>query len=64
MNDPVITTYQGRPCSVSKMTVGNTNFTVISVQSDHARETAYEKVKKLILSHSGDMTVFSADNSA
>ena len=31
------------------MTVGNTLFTVISVQSDSARETAFDKVKKLIL---------------
>ncbi|MBQ7736416.1 MAG: transposon-encoded TnpW family protein [Oscillospiraceae bacterium] len=44
-----ISTYQGRPCSVSEMTVGNTVFTVISVQSDHARETAYQKLKRLIL---------------
>ena len=39
-------TYEGRPCTVSEMAVGNTLFTVISVQSDFARETAFEKVKK------------------
>lgn len=32
------------------MTIGNTLFTVISVQSDAAKETAYNKVKNLILS--------------
>ncbi|MDO4853442.1 MAG: hypothetical protein Q4A88_08515 [Clostridia bacterium] len=42
-------TYEGRPCTVSEMAVGNTLFTVISVQSDSARETTFEKVKKLIL---------------
>lgn len=42
-------TYEGRPCTVSEMAVGNTRFTVISVQSDSAGETAFEKVKKLIL---------------
>ena len=31
------------------MKIGNTLFTVISVQSDAAKETAYNKVKKLIL---------------
>ena len=45
-------TYKGRPCRVSEMQVGNTLFTVISVQSDRAKETAYDKVKRLILDHS------------
>ena len=44
-----VSTYEGRPCTVSEMTVGNTLFTVISVQSDSARETAFEKIKRLIL---------------
>ena len=41
--------YNGRPCRVEEMQIGETLFTVISVQGDHAGETAYEKVKKLIL---------------
>ena len=45
-------TYKGRPCRVSEMQVGNTLFTVISIQSDRAKETAYDKVKRLILDHS------------
>lgn len=49
--DTAVSTYKGRPCVVSEMTVGNTLFTVISVQSDFARETAFEKVKKLILNN-------------
>ena len=44
-------TYNGKPCSASQMQVGNTFFTVISVQSDDAKETAYEKVKRLILAN-------------
>ena len=46
-------TYQGRPCRTEEMKIGNTLFTVISVQSDAAKETAYEKVKKLILNDPG-----------
>lgn len=42
-------TYHNKPCRSTKMTIGNTSFTVISVQSDAAKETAYDKVKKLIL---------------
>lgn len=52
MTNTSITSYKGRPCRSEEMMVGNTLFTVISVQSDQAKETAYDKVKKLILSHS------------
>ena len=45
----ISTTYKGRPCCSTEMTVGNTVFTVITVQSEQARETAYQKIKKLIL---------------
>ena len=47
-------TYNGKPCSKSTMQVGNTLFTVISIQSDSAKETAYEKVKRLILKGAKD----------
>ena len=43
------TSYRGRPCRSTEMTVGNTLFTVVSVQSENAKETAYEKLKRLIL---------------
>ncbi len=49
-------TYKGQPCRTEEVTVGNTIFTVISVQSENARETAYEKIKKLILNHSSDIS--------
>ncbi len=47
--DNAITTYKDRACRSSEMTIGNTTFTVISVQSDAAKETAYDKVKRLVL---------------
>jgi hypothetical protein len=45
--------HNGRPCRLSEMTVGNTIFTVVSVQSDSASETAYEKFRKRILDDVG-----------
>ena len=46
-----VRTHEGKPCRVSEMKVGATLFTVISVQSDSAKETAYDKVKKLIMNN-------------
>ncbi|MBQ0072226.1 MAG: hypothetical protein KBS81_10325 [Spirochaetales bacterium] len=46
--------HNGRPCRLSEMTVGNTIFTVVSVQSDSASETAYEKFRKRILEDVGE----------
>lgn len=62
--EQTISTYQGRPCCVSEMTVGNTVFTVISVQSDHARETAYQKLKRLILENASSPHGFSDSSRA
>lgn len=45
----VIETYKGKACRKAEMQIGETMFTVISVQSEAAKETAYEKVKKLVL---------------
>ena len=47
--DSAIATYNGKPCRSTEMTIGNTLFTVISVQGDAAKETAYDKVKKLLM---------------
>nr|DAN57091.1 MAG TPA: transposon-encoded protein [Caudoviricetes sp.] len=38
-------TYNDKPCRSTEMTIGNTSFTVISVQGDAVKETAYDKVK-------------------
>jgi len=43
-----VRTHEGKPCRVSEMQIGATLFTVISVESASAKETAYDKVKKLI----------------
>ena len=44
-------THDGKPCRVSEMQIGATLFTVISVESADAKETAYDKVKKLIVNN-------------
>jgi hypothetical protein len=49
MMDTGISTSKDRECRSSEMTIGNTTFTVISVQSDTAREMAYDKAKRLVL---------------
>ena len=47
----VETLHDGKPCRVSEMQIGTTLFTVISVESASAKETAYDKGKKLILTN-------------
>ncbi|MCR0588600.1 transposon-encoded TnpW family protein [[Clostridium] innocuum] len=44
-------THDGKPCRVSEMQIGTTLFTVISVESADAKESAYDKVKKLIINN-------------
>lgn len=56
-------TFRDRPFRVSEMTVGNTLFTVISVQSENAKETPCDKVKRLILEHSRDISDSATKNS-
>lgn len=46
-----VRTHDGKPCRVSEMQIGATLFTVISVESAVAKESAYDKVKKLIINH-------------
>ena len=38
-----------KPSRVTEMQVGDTLFTVVSVESDRARERLYDKVKRMIL---------------
>ena len=40
---------KAKPHSITEMQIGNTLFTVVSVESDRARERLYDKVKRLIL---------------
>ena len=44
---------QNKPYRVSEMQVGETIFTVISMESDLARENLYNKVKRMILDGEG-----------
>ena len=48
--------HNGKPCRVDEMQVGTTLFTVISVQSDSAKETVNDKVKNLILNNRENTT--------
>ena len=47
MNVNTIT--NNKPSRVTKTQVGDTVFTVVSVESDRAKEHLYDKVKRLIL---------------
>lgn len=49
-------THDGKPCRVSEMQIGATLFTVISVESANAKESAYDKVKRLIINHTNAHT--------
>ena len=46
---------QNKPHRVSEMQVGETIFTVISMESDLARENLYNKVKRMILDSEGNI---------
>lgn len=54
-------THEGKPCRVSEMQIGSTLFTVISVESVDAKETAYDKVKKLIVNNTNSPAKVCAD---
>ena len=40
-----------KPSRVTEMQVGDTLFTVVSIESDRARERLYDKVKRMILNN-------------
>lgn len=40
---------ESKPRRITEMQIGDTLFTVISVESDRARERLYDKVKRMIL---------------
>ena len=42
-----------KPNRTSPMQIGDTLFTVVSVESDRARERLYDKVKRMILNDDG-----------
>ena len=45
----VNTITQKKPSRVTEMQIGDTIFTVVSVESERARECLYDKVKRMIL---------------
>ncbi len=47
----VSTIANNKPCRVTEMQIGETLFTVVSVESDRAREHLYDKVKRMILNN-------------
>ena len=47
----VNTITNNKPSRVTEMQVGDTLFTVVSVESDRARERLYDKVKRMILNN-------------
>ena len=46
-----------KPHRTSQMQIGDTLFTVISVESDRAREHLYDKVKRMILNNETKETI-------
>ena len=47
----VSTIANNKSCRVTEMQIGDTLFTVVSVESDRAREHLYDKVKRMILNN-------------
>ena len=56
----VNTVTQNKPCRVTEMQIGDTLFTVVSVESDRAREHLYDKVKRMILNDENTETLTTA----
>ena len=56
----VNTITNNKPIRVTEMQVGDTIFTVVSVESDRARERLYDKVKRMILNNENTETPPSA----
>ena len=46
-----------KPHRTSHMQIGDTLFTVVSVESDRAREHLYDKVKRMILNDEAQETI-------
>jgi len=56
----VNTITNNKPCRVTEMQIGDTLFTVVSVESDRARESLYDKVKRMILNDENTETTTTA----
>ena len=49
-----------KPSRVTEMQIGDTLFTVVSVESDRAKERLYDKVKRMILNDENTETTTTA----
>ena len=47
---------ESKPHRICEMQIGDTLFTVVSVESDRAGEHLYDKVKRLILNNKNEKT--------
>lgn len=56
----VNTITKNKPSRVTEMQIGDTLFTVVSVESDRAGEHLYDKVKRLILNNENEKIPTSA----
>lgn len=56
----VNTITNNKPCRITEMQIGDTLFTVVSVESDRARERLYDKVKRMILNDENTETITTA----
>ena len=52
----VDTITRNKPRRVTEIQIGDTIFTVVSVESDRARENLYDKVKRMILDNEDKKT--------
>lgn len=51
---------KSKPYRINEMQVGDTLFTVVSVESDRARENLYDKVKRMIVNSTNTETTTTA----
>ena len=51
---------RNKPYRVTETQIGDTVFTVVSVESDRARERLYDKVKRMILNDETEETTTTA----
>ena len=51
---------KSKPHHINEMQVGDTLFTVISIESERAREHLYDKVKRMILNSANTETTTTA----
>lgn len=51
---------KNKPYRINEMQIGDTLFTVVSIESDRAREHLYDKVKRMIVNSTNTETTTTA----